>query len=146
MAMHMGQATATVDWPRDVLAHEGPPRGTPVVDGPRCDGCGACVGACPSGSLSLDEGADAPLVDAGTCVRCGTCASVCPGEAIALTGARALAAYEREDLVLDGSPPGEAGVGPPPRRLYRMATGMEDQGVVEPSTILERRMRGLLRG
>ena len=141
----MGQATATVDWPKQTLAHEGPSRGTPAIDGARCDSCGDCVVACPAGALRLDEGESVPLVDAGVCVRCGRCLDACPKEAVALAGPGAMATYVREDLVLDGSPPREETVGPPPRRLYRMAIGMEASDEVEPSSLLGRRMRGLLR-
>jgi hypothetical protein len=56
-----------------------------------------------------------------------------------------LVTYIREDLVLDGSPPGEEVVGPPPRRLYRIAIGLKDHNGVEPAELLARRMRHLLR-
>jgi hypothetical protein len=70
---------------------------------------------------------------------------VCPNDAINLEGADVLVTYLREDLILDGSPPGEDVVGPPPRRLYRMAIGLKGQEGVEPAELLARRMRHLLR-
>lgn len=46
-----------------------------------CIGCGACVGVCPVGALSMnDEGKS--VCDEGTCIDCGACISSCPVEAI----------------------------------------------------------------
>ena len=46
-----------------------------------CIGCGACVGGCPVGALSLDdEGKSA--CDEGTCIDCGSCVGTCPVGAI----------------------------------------------------------------
>ena len=46
-----------------------------------CIGCGACVGVCPVGALSMnDEGKS--VCDEGTCIDCGSCVSACPVSAI----------------------------------------------------------------
>ncbi len=46
-----------------------------------CIGCGACVGVCPVGALSLnDEGKS--VCDEATCIDCGACVGTCPTEAI----------------------------------------------------------------
>ncbi len=46
-----------------------------------CIGCGACVGVCPTGALSLnDEGKS--VCDENVCVDCGACVGTCPVEAI----------------------------------------------------------------
>ena len=51
------------------------------VDQDACIGCGACVGVCPVGALSMD--ADAKSVcDEGTCIDCGSCIGACPVSAI----------------------------------------------------------------
>lgn len=46
-----------------------------------CIGCGACVGVCPVGALSMDDEMKS-VVDEGTCIDCGSCVSACPVEAI----------------------------------------------------------------
>lgn len=46
-----------------------------------CIGCGACVGVCPVGALSMNEEGRAEC-DEGTCIDCGACISTCPVEAI----------------------------------------------------------------
>ena len=51
------------------------------VIGPECIGCGACVGVCPVGALSMnDEGKS--TCDESACIDCGTCLSACPVDAI----------------------------------------------------------------
>ncbi|HYA44686.1 MAG TPA: hydrogenase iron-sulfur subunit, partial [Acidimicrobiales bacterium] len=68
----------------------------PAVDGGRCIGCGACVGACPFGALRLvaraagepvpagaaDGPAPVAAVLADACRGCGICATSCPELAI----------------------------------------------------------------
>ena len=44
-----------------------------------CIGCGACVGGCPVGALTLE---DTAVCDADTCIDCGACVGTCPVEAI----------------------------------------------------------------
>lgn len=44
-----------------------------VKDG--CIACGACVGACPVGAISLEDTAH---IDPAACIDCGTCAATCP--------------------------------------------------------------------
>jgi ferredoxin len=45
-----------------------------------CDGCGACLEACPRGALILLEGK--AVVDQALCQECEACVPVCPVEAI----------------------------------------------------------------
>ena len=51
------------------------------VNAGECIGCGACVEACPSEAISLNEVA---VVDEGACIDCGVCVDECPTEAITL--------------------------------------------------------------
>ncbi len=55
-------------------------RRLPVVDAERCDRDAACVGACPTGAITMINGVWS--VDAGRCVLCDACADACPTGAI----------------------------------------------------------------
>ena len=46
-----------------------------------CIGCGACVGTCPTESLSLNAD-DKSECNEDTCIDCGACVGVCPTDAI----------------------------------------------------------------
>jgi len=50
----------------------------------RCQGCGACVAACPNGARCLEDGA--ARVDRTRCTACGRCAEACPAEASRIVG------------------------------------------------------------
>jgi ferredoxin len=62
-----------------------------AVDGPRCNGCGKCVDACPVAAMTLVSANDpakprkrrAELVD-DLCLGCGVCTGVCPTDGLAL--------------------------------------------------------------
>ncbi|MGD8450944.1 MAG: 4Fe-4S binding protein [Phycisphaerae bacterium] len=54
-----------------------------VVDGDRCNLCGACEAVCPFEAVNL--GGDFAVVNADLCRGCGACVSACPNEAIRLT-------------------------------------------------------------
>ena len=50
----------------------------PWVDAYRCNGCGACVRACPPGIIGLVKGKAAVILD--LCQQCGECFEACPVE------------------------------------------------------------------
>ena len=50
----------------------------PWVDAYRCNGCGACVRACPPGVIGMVKGKAAIILD--LCQQCGECFEACPVE------------------------------------------------------------------
>ena len=53
---------------------------TVFIDKERCDGCGACVEACPNSAIYLAAGM--AKIDEELCTSCEVCVSLCPAEAI----------------------------------------------------------------
>ncbi len=51
-----------------------------MVDKNKCVGCGACMGACPVGAISMENGH--AKINPEICIKCHTCEAVCPVEAI----------------------------------------------------------------
>lgn len=56
----------------------------PLIDPTRCLGCGACISACPEGSIIGLIAGKANLIDPGSCIGHGACATACPHSAIEL--------------------------------------------------------------
>lgn len=50
----------------------------------QCVACGACMGECPKGAVSVFRGCYA-VVAADLCIGCGRCAKVCPAGCITVT-------------------------------------------------------------
>jgi ech hydrogenase subunit F len=56
--------------------------GMPSVDPGRCDLCGECAKACPSGAVRVSDKVE---ISPCRCVFCAACRDVCPKKAIAMT-------------------------------------------------------------
>ncbi|MBE7560207.1 4Fe-4S binding protein [bacterium] len=52
-----------------------------TVDNDKCDGCGTCVDACPTGAIVMEDNKAKGTED---CVDCGLCVEQCPNGAIAV--------------------------------------------------------------
>jgi ferredoxin len=57
-------------------------RPVPWIDLRRCNGCGLCVLACPTGALAMENG-KATVGRPDACEYHGDCEMICPAEAIA---------------------------------------------------------------
>lgn len=69
--------------------------GMPVMDRSRCDSCGKCAAACPTGAI------DAKVkISPGRCIFCAACAEVCPS-AIKMSGEYELASCSKPDFDAD---------------------------------------------
>lgn len=81
----------------------------------RCVGCLLCQGACPADAIYIEAAENTPdeihspgeryakvfNIDLIRCIFCGYCEAVCPTNAITLESNTAIAAYRREDMILD---------------------------------------------
>jgi nitroreductase/Pyruvate/2-oxoacid:ferredoxin oxidoreductase delta subunit len=76
---------------------------TTEIDSDLCNGCGLCVEACPSMTLSMVDGRAA--VTGEESIHCGHCAAICPEGAITVSGidpdALVLSTVENRDEWLD---------------------------------------------
>ena len=64
----------------------------PAVGRTGCNGCSACVQACPDQAVTVTAQAEKPVIDQGLCRHCGRCIQVCPTHTLetASTGFRVL--------------------------------------------------------
>jgi len=93
------QGRRTIAFPDGVPVLPDHFRGRPYLDEKKCvAGCSACIAACPTDALALDDGG--LRLDLGRCLFCPDCAEACPEGAIAYTQEYRLATRTRADLVL----------------------------------------------
>lgn len=71
-------------------------RGRPRISATPCNGCDACVSACPTNAIALDP----VRMDLGRCVFCPECVEACPEGKIAFSPETRMGARTREGLVV----------------------------------------------
>jgi len=69
------------------------------LDGDRCTACGACVNACPTGAVALNEKTGVATIDAALCNRCLACLQVCPAGAIRQVEAHELVPVGESEII-----------------------------------------------
>ncbi len=81
-------------------------RGIPEVTGAPCEGCNACVDACPTEAILITpEPSGGHLdLDLGRCIACGGCIAACPAGTIVENRRTTVAVRRREELVLTTRP------------------------------------------
>ena len=98
VAISRGRVTAR--YPKEAATVPEGLRGRPVIDFDVCIGCGACVKACPSNALTMEEHENIRAIKLfyGLCLMCGTCDEVCPVDAIRVQEEFELASLTNKDL------------------------------------------------
>jgi DNA-directed RNA polymerase subunit D len=78
---HLGLGREHAKWQPGIVAYKYMP--IFEVDGKACDGCGACVKACPQRIISLVK--EKPKIsDPVECILCKACSEACPSKAITI--------------------------------------------------------------
>ena len=75
------QALNALDNPPDSAENEDQSLSKYWIDPDLCDGCGCCVGECPSNAI-MEEDDGVCYIDSNACTNCGACMDACPNEAI----------------------------------------------------------------
>ena len=73
--------------------------GLPILGADPCIDCAACVQACPTAAIDVDDDHRLRL-DLGRCVFCSACAEACPKDQITFSSEPKMAAVARDELVL----------------------------------------------
>lgn len=96
------QKYRTLDWPRVEPRLSPRYRGRPALAEVDCQGCSACLDACPASALARREGRprQTPQLDMGRCIFCGACQASCPRKAFSFGSQYRMAARERDALVV----------------------------------------------
>jgi Fe-S-cluster-containing hydrogenase component 2 len=72
---------------------------TLFVDVDRCSGCGVCVGVCPNGAMSIQDGK--ACITQALCNQCEACGDSCPEGAILSVTEQSLVRSEGQSAVVE---------------------------------------------
>jgi len=106
---HLFRHPITVQYPEQRLTPAPRFRGYQLVwDEERCNGCRACVRACPVSIINVETRkgekgliVDKIEVDFGRCMFCGLCVEACSTQALSMSRDYEKATYRRESLVMN---------------------------------------------
>jgi formate hydrogenlyase subunit 6/NADH:ubiquinone oxidoreductase subunit I len=76
-------------------------RGKPVFSSEPCDGCEACVAACPAQAIHIRRNEDDAelMLSYAQCIFCGVCAEMCESGTIVTSRDYRLATKQKSDLI-----------------------------------------------
>ncbi len=102
------------------------------IDEEKCNGCGACLGACHEGAIGMVEG-KARLLRDDYCDGLGDCLPACPTGAITFVE-REAAAYDEDAVMANKKKKAQVGTGCPGHQLRQFDRGQNaDVQTAEPA-------------
>ena len=100
--------------------------GNPMINSPKCNGCGECVGRFPSGAIIWNKDSEAPYIDFDRCIFCLLCHEVCQAGAVDLIKEFQMARKEKRNFKYEA-----VGAGADDTEASLDALGMELQSKIK---------------